>query len=435
VDTSENAEIQAIMADLREEISRYQRALGEAHAELRPDPLAEARQRSWVNPHLPIGWPVMPKGLIARLITYAQKITRRLLRWYINPIVEQQNTFNAAVVEALAALQNQVNALQEALTQQVQRLAERVQQTYAQREQSWVEQLEMLRGAQDAERQQRAHQDEMVRMRLQRLENWWRGLEVGASAPPATQSEAAQQAPPVDYMLLGAQYRSAATLREHLGEYDDLFADLLRAQREGRAPARPLLDIGCGRGDFVAHLRELGLDAYGIDIDRDALQIGQAVGHPIRQAEAFAHLESLEDDSLAGITLIQVIEHLDYGDILRLFTLAERKLAPGGLILAETINPACLVALSQWYLLDPSHRTPLHPEMTRFLLEQAGFWKVQTRYLHPVPPGNQLQALPDQPENAALADLIRRSNRNLEQLNQFLYGPQDYAAVACKPEE
>lgn len=428
-------DIQAILADLQEEIRRHRLALGELGAIERPDPLAKVRQHVWVNPHLPIGWPVMPKGIIPKIIAIAQKITRRLLRWYINPLVEQQNAYNAAVAEVLATLQSQSEqqglALSE-LKEQVRRLQELG--NLAQRVQALESEAEQLRRASEAERAQRAHEAEMVRMRLQRLENWWREGRVA----PASQRDSAQPSssgvPAVDYFLLGAQYRSEEQLRERLADYDDLFSALAQAQREGRGPLGPVLDIGCGRGDFVAHLRELGLNAYGIDTDRDAVAAARSAGRDVRQEEALAHLESLPDGSLAAIALIQVVEHLEIDDVLRLFRLAYRKLAPGGLIVAETINPTCLLALSNWFLIDPSHRTPLHPKTLQFLMEQAGFYRVQLRFLHPVPEEAKLATAPT--DDAQCGEALRAwLQRHIEQLNQFMYGPQDYAAIGYKPEE
>lgn len=419
-------DIRAILADLQEEIRRHRLALGELGAIERPDPLAKVRQHVWVNPHLPIGWPVMPKGIIPKIIAIAQKITRRLLRWYINPIVEQQNTYNAAVAEVLAALQSQVEQhglLLGELKEQARRLHEL--DALAQR----VQALES-----EAERAQRAHEAEMVRMRLQRLENWWREGRIAPASPKDARSNT-PAAPPVDYFLLGAQYRSEEQIRERLTDYDDLLRALAQAQREGRGPAGPVLDIGCGRGDFIAHLQELGLATYGIDTDPDAVRAARFAGRDVRQEEALAHLEALPDDSLAAITLIQVVEHLEIDDVLRLFRLAHRKLAPGGLIIAETINPSCLAALSNAFLLDPSHRMPFHPQLTRFLMEQAGLWKVRIRFLRPVPESARLAFLKEIEGRPSMQPLVACLNRNIDQLNHILYGPQDYAAIAYKPEE
>ncbi|MFH1084956.1 MAG: hypothetical protein V1772_04255, partial [Chloroflexota bacterium] len=134
-DTSGAADVQAILADLQAEIRRHRDLLAGLGVLEPPDPLAPVRQRQWVNPHLPIGWPKMPKGLASKLAAYVQKIVRRLLRWYINPIVEQQNAYNAAVADLLAAQVHQMQRLNEPtgavprLQQDVAALAQRQEQT------------------------------------------------------------------------------------------------------------------------------------------------------------------------------------------------------------------------------------------------------------------------------------------------------------------
>jgi 2-polyprenyl-3-methyl-5-hydroxy-6-metoxy-1,4-benzoquinol methylase len=407
---ADSSDIQTILANLQEEIRQHRLVLGELGAVERPDPLAKVRKHAWVNSHLPIGWPVMPRGIIARIRAYSQKIVRRLLRWYINPIVDQQNAYNAAVTEALA-------------------------QAFAKIE----EQAQHLRELEDAldglggEQRQFSHDQEVARLRLQRLENW-HGDSQPTLSPPATMRPAADQpAPAVDYFLLGAQHRSEAQLAARVHDYDDLFGQLRQRQAQSVEPVRPVLDIGCGRGELVEHLKEMGLEAYGIDLDTDALRMATATGRQVEHAEALAHLAGLEDGSLAAITLIQVIEHLPIPDLQNLFSLAVSKLAPGGFIIAETINPVCLVALTHAYLLDPSHHTLLHPQMTRFLMEQAGFWKIKVRFMRPVDEAGRLEQMPALP--GATSQALATLNRNTAKLNDFLYGPQDYAAVAYKPEE
>lgn len=66
--------------------------------------LAEVGITSEVNPHQPIAWPDWPKGLLPKAVALIQKVVRRLLRWYIDPLVKEQNQFNAAVTMTLGAL-------------------------------------------------------------------------------------------------------------------------------------------------------------------------------------------------------------------------------------------------------------------------------------------------------------------------------------------
>jgi hypothetical protein len=106
--TPGTSSIQKIVAELQAEVRRYQKTLDGTGVAGRSDPLVRMSMYSHVNSHLPIGWPTMPPGVLSKLRAYAQKITRRLLRWYINPLVDQQNLFNAAVAEALVSLSQQV---------------------------------------------------------------------------------------------------------------------------------------------------------------------------------------------------------------------------------------------------------------------------------------------------------------------------------------
>jgi O-antigen chain-terminating methyltransferase len=404
---SDDRNIRAILNDLQEEIRHHRAALGLAGAAPRPDPLARVREYQAVNPHLPIGWPTMPAGLLPKLAAYAQKIVRRLLRWYINPIVAQQNQFNAAAAELLALIQARAEELERRTADLETRLTDVTgdhASRLAQMQQTSEAELAQLRQKYDAwfESVQAAasHEREVVSLRLGRLERWRQ------AALPTPETERS----PVDAFLLAARYRNEAQMQARLGDYDDLFTPLAGAQ------AGPLLDLGCGRGQFVAHLTELGLTAYGIDNDPDAVAAGRELGRDVRCEDAFAHLAALPADSLAAVSMIQVAEHFTVPDLARLFSLCARVLAPGGFLLMETINPACLHALANWYLIDPTHRIPLHPELARFLLEGAGLWRVQVRFLHPVPPADQPAGAT--PEVAAL-----------------LYGPQDYAAIAFKPQE
>jgi hypothetical protein len=133
-----SSNIQEIVAELQAEVRRYQsdspaeprvaesRVFGGV-SEGNADALARLRLYQHVNSHLPIGWPDMPPGLLPKLRAYAQKVVRRLLRWYINPLVDQQNLFNTAATEVLASLELRVE-YQEQLLQELQQNATRGEQ-------------------------------------------------------------------------------------------------------------------------------------------------------------------------------------------------------------------------------------------------------------------------------------------------------------------
>jgi O-antigen chain-terminating methyltransferase len=180
--------------------------------------------------------------------------------------------------------------------------------------------------------------------------------------------------------------------------------------------AGPVLDLGCGRGEFLALLREAGVEARGIDLDPDMVAYAGGEGLHVEQADALAHLESLEDGSLGGIFAAQLLEHLPGPAVARLLELAAAKLRPGGQLVAETINPLSPLALRN-YFADLTHAQPLVPETLELLARQAGFASVETRFL------NEPEPKLVEPEDATIAQNVRR-------LNELLFAPLDYAILA-----
>ncbi len=93
-----------------------------------------------------------------------------------------------------------------------------------------------------------------------------------------------------------------------------------------------------------------------------------------------------------------------------------RKLRPGGLLVAETINPLSPLALRN-YFADLTHAQPLVPETLALLAGQAGFQRTEVRFLNE--PEEKLAV----PEDPVLGENARR-------LNELLFGPLDYALLA-----
>jgi glycosyltransferase involved in cell wall biosynthesis/SAM-dependent methyltransferase len=135
----------------------------------------------------------------------------------------------------------------------------------------------------------------------------------------------------------------------------------------------PVLDIGCGRGEFLDLLRERGLEYAGIDPDPDMVGRCRAKGHEhVEVADANSYLEKCEDDSIGAIFCAQVIEHMPYEELIRFYGLGLLKLQPGGLFILETVNPHSVPALKTFWI-DPTHQHPLFPEVALALCEISGF--------------------------------------------------------------
>ncbi|WP_198585977.1 methyltransferase domain-containing protein [Pararhizobium haloflavum] len=135
----------------------------------------------------------------------------------------------------------------------------------------------------------------------------------------------------------------------------------------------PVLDIGCGRGEWLSELRDAGVAVQGADLNVAMVEEARAKGHTVHLGDAIALLKETPDASLAGVTGFHIIEHISYDQLITLFDEARRALAPGGAILFETPNPECLTVGAYTFYFDPTHRNPLPPALTQFLAEARGF--------------------------------------------------------------
>jgi O-antigen chain-terminating methyltransferase len=185
-----------------------------------------------------------------------------------------------------------------------------------------------------------------------------------------------------------------------------------------------VVDIGCGRGEFLELLRDNGITARGVELGLDQYLLCREKGLDVVRQDLFSFLESLPDESLGGLFSAQVIEHLSAKDQLRYVALAYQNTSPGSPIIFETINALCLFAVLNNYLLDPTHVRLVHPQMLKFAMESMKFRDVELKFMSPVedrklPPVELYQHPLEQD----------RFNVALDQLNDLIYGNQDFAAI------
>jgi len=186
-----------------------------------------------------------------------------------------------------------------------------------------------------------------------------------------------------------------------------------------------VLDLGCGRGEFIEILEENGIEAEGIDLNGQMIEICRDKGLNCQKADILKKLAEYEDGTLGGIFSSQVIEHLSPSYLRRMIELAYFKLSPASHIVLETINSASVFSLVQIYFLDLSHQKPVHPQTLKFLLESTGFEKVEIKYSFPLEK-EKLQDLPGSDEFTSIL------NQNIDNLNKLLYAPPNYAAIGLK---
>jgi SAM-dependent methyltransferase len=233
------------------------------------------------------------------------------------------------------------------------------------------------------------------------------------------------------YVGFEDQFRgSRDVIRQRLESYLPFFTP---DPREGAGISGDVLDVGCGRGEFLDLLKARGIPARGLDLNHEMAEICRARGLDVSEADAVAYLSALPDGSLRGVFAAQVVEHLQPAYLLRFLELAFHKLRPGGRLVLETLNPACWVAFFESYIRDITHAWPLHPETLKYLVLASGFTAASIEYRSPVPAQDRLQpiAVPEGAD-ARLADLADTFNANVEKLNARMFTYLDYAIVARK---
>jgi O-antigen chain-terminating methyltransferase len=177
-----------------------------------------------------------------------------------------------------------------------------------------------------------------------------------------------------------------------------------------------ILDVGCGRGEWLEVLRDAGFRARGIDYNRIQIQHCKQLSLDVIESEALTYLRSPADESLNAVTAFHFVEHLPIQTLVRFIDEVGRKLRPGGLLLVETPNPENLLVGSCNFYLDPTHQKPIPIPTMKLLLEARGFRCLQVMKLHPVP-----------------SVQIEVKDQLTSHVNHFLYGPMNYAVVARKP--
>jgi O-antigen chain-terminating methyltransferase len=144
-----------------------------------------------------------------------------------------------------------------------------------------------------------------------------------------------------------------------------------------------VLDIGCGRGEFLEMMRDAGVPARGIDLSEESVAICRAKGLNAEVADLFLYLNELQEASLDGIFCSQVVEHLAPERLPEMIKLCAASLARGGVIAIETPNPECLAIFATHFYLDPTHTRPVPSALLAFYMEEFGVGRIETRKLAP----------------------------------------------------
>ena len=234
-----------------------------------------------------------------------------------------------------------------------------------------------------------------------------------AVAAPATAAPRGPSAGEDIYLAFEERFRgSIDEIKRRLHPY----LDRVRAHLPA-LPGRPLLDVGCGRGEWLELLAECGLDSYGVDLNGHAVAFCAERGLRVHCADVLEHLRVLPEGALGAVTAFHLIEHLPLDSLRTFLEEARRTLVPGGLLMLESPNPESIKVGATTFHYDPTHLRPIPPQLADFFVGQAGFVDIEVVRLNPYPESSWVK---EQSETAA-------------RLNELMFGPQDYAVIARKP--
>lgn len=211
------------------------------------------------------------------------------------------------------------------------------------------------------------------------------------------------------YKLFEDKFRgSEAVIRERIAEHIPLFVKLPKAIKR-----KPVVDIGCGRGEFLGLMQDKGFNVVGIDMNDEMIDRAKTLGYKAILTDAFSYLHMQKDSSLAGVTGFHIVEHIPFESLMKIFSEAHRTISKGGFALFETPNPETLSVGANTFYLDPSHQRPIPPGLLSFMLESVGF-DTSVVYMRRIKPK------------------VSYKNKIQQDIYDSLFGPADYAVIATK---
>jgi len=354
------------------------------------------------------------RGLLGRLLVGVKRLFRPLVKVPQNDLWERQRIFNLILLEHL-------DRLEAARADHLRRI-------------EYQEALDS-EGIHEVMR----HNDALFARADQKLDRYRReardllgslgaALAVVRPHPPGEEAvEAVARAHEEHgYLELERRYRGTEEeIRERIAAY--------RPFLSGLPAGTPVLDLGCGRGEALALLRDWGLAGRGVDSSARMVQLCRDRGLEAAVGDLFAVLAGLPEVSLGGVVSFHVIEHLPAAALDRLVRLAYRALRPGGVLILETPNPLSVVVAARNFWLDPTHVRPVHPESLKLMYELAGFDPVERLDLRPFPENERLPEIDLAKLPAEQRPLADQVNRLRDRLDEVLFGYQDFGMVGKKP--
>lgn len=307
-------------------------------------------------------WWQMPerKSVGEKFKTFIKKVVRKLSYFYMKHVVDQQNIFNANVSESINGLYEYCNKLSV-----VNKMVETENEELSAKVESLTRRFNELKGSES--------EDKKFSDYYRKFENKFRGSE--------------------------------EEIKNRQRKYLKYFEN-----------CNNVVDIGCGRGEFLSLLKENGINATGIDLYSHNIKECDEKGLNVAVGDGIDYINGLVDESVDGIFCAQVVEHISSENLVNFVDTAYKKLKKGSALIMETLNPECLMTFAQSFYLDPTHKFPVHPKTLSFFASEAGFSDVKVEYFTP--------------SEEKLSFNITDSST--QRLNELIFGNREYAVIARK---
>jgi len=179
----------------------------------------------------------------------------------------------------------------------------------------------------------------------------------------------------------------------------------------------PVIDVGCGRGEFLIACRDAGISARGFDTNERSVADLVARGIDASVAGVPGCFANIANASIGTIVAMHVVEHLPVDALFALFVESSRVLRSDGLLIIETPNAESLAVSASEFWRDPTHLAPRHPAALTLLGREYGFAIDEIRAIHPFPDSNRFVATSE-----SLRGLV-------DALNDRVFGGQDLRLV------
>lgn len=456
--------VEEIMAKIRERIRRHQ-AAGELSANpdtrIAPDQSARTgltiddslqRDLAYLNTYREIQnnsyFISSHRPYIGKIIVKGRTLVHGEIRRYVDPIIDKQSGFNKSTVQVLNSLVQKVEKIDETTSNAIKDRNTALSQLESKLENSFREETLRAISVINSDIEQKIRLDfqnalstinidieQKIRLDVQNAlsainTDIKRKTELAHILEERIHSAVIKETIGADssgltginYLSFENQFRGS---QEDISERQKKFIPYFTS-------CNNVLDVGCGRGEFLELMREQGIGVRGVDSDKSMVEFCRTKGLEVEMSDAVSYLEHLKDQSLEGIFIDQVVEHLEPAYLVTLLGFCYRKMKDGHCIVIETVNPLSFASLANFYI-DMTHKHPVHPETLKYLMKLSGFNDIEVQFSSPIPEQARLQYIPDKgSDNSEMRESLVSYNRNIDILNSVLFGPQDYIVIGKK---